>query len=96
MGDRTPFFCFLHLLRRIIGSFGLVGIVPLPLMSYWCTTWLAFTRHGGFGVVGSVDSFLIVGHDIRLLCVRSVEVMTTFQLFFFSSVVVVSTHSPDH
>ena len=36
-----------------IGRFGFVGIVPWPLMSNWSATWLAFTRHGGFGVVGS-------------------------------------------
>ena len=65
-----------------IGRFGFVGIVPWPLMSTWCATW--FTRHGGFGVVGSFDSFLIVCHALRLLCVRSVEVMTSSQLFFFS------------
>ena len=36
-------------------------------------------------MVGSLDSFLIVCHALRLLCVRSVEVMTSSQLFFFSS-----------
>ena len=45
-----------------IGRFGFVGIVPWPLMSNLCATWLAFTRHGGFGVVGSLDCFLIVCH----------------------------------
>ena len=49
-----------------ISRFGFVGIVPLPLMSNWCATWLAFTRHGGLGVVGSLDSFLIVCHVLRL------------------------------
>ena len=43
-----------------IGRFGFVGIVPWPLISNWCATWLAFNRHGGFGVVGSLDGFLIV------------------------------------
>ena len=71
-----------------IGRFGFVGIVPGPLMCNWCATWLTFTRHGGFGVVRSLKSFLIVCHALRLLCVRSVEVMiTSSQLvfFFFSS-----------
>ena len=68
-------------LGESIGNFGFVGIVPWPLMSNWCATWLAFTRHGGFGVVESLDSFLIVCHALRLLCVRSVEVMTSSQLF---------------
>ena len=68
-----------------IGCFGFIGIVPWPLMSNWCATWLVFTRHGGFGVVGSLDGFLIVCHALRLWCVRSVEVMTCSQLFFFSS-----------
>ena len=65
-----------------MGHFCFVDIVPCPLMSNWCATWLAFTRHGEFGVVGSLDSFLIVYHALRLLCVRSVEVMTSSQLFF--------------
>ena len=37
---------------------GLVGMFPLPLTSSWCTTWLALTKHGGVGVVGSLsDAF---------------------------------------
>ena len=67
------------------GSISRFDFVPWPLMSNWCATWLAFTRHGGLGVVVLLDSFLIVCHAIRLLCVRSVEVMTSSQLFFFSS-----------
>ena len=67
-----------------IDRFGFVGIVPWPLMGNWCAAWLAFTRYGTFGVVGSLDSFLIVSHVPRLVCIRSVEVMTSFQLFFFS------------
>ena len=46
---------------------GFVGIVPWPLTSRWCATWLELTRHGGFGEVGSLDSFLIVCHALRLL-----------------------------
>ena len=44
-----------------------VGIIPWPLTSRWCVTWLELTRHGGFGEVGSLDSFLIVCHALRLL-----------------------------
>ena len=46
---------------------GFVGIVPWPLTSRWCATWLNLTRHGGFGEVRSLDSFLIVCHALRLL-----------------------------
>ena len=49
------------------GHLGFVGIVPWPLTSRWCATWLELTRHGGFGEVGSLDSFLIVCHALRLL-----------------------------
>ena len=64
---------------------GIVGIVPWPLTSRWCATWLELTRHGGVGEVGSLDSFLIVCHALRLLWVRSIDVMTSSHLFFFSS-----------
>ena len=46
------------------GHLGFVGMVPWSLTSRWCATWLELTRHGGFGEVGSLDSFLIV---LRLL-----------------------------
>ena len=49
------------------GHLGFVGIVPWPLTVRWCATWLELTRHGGFGEVGSLDSFLIVCHALRLL-----------------------------
>ena len=35
-------------------------------------------------MVGSLDIFLIVCHALQLLCARSVEVMTSSQLFFSS------------
>ena len=46
------------------GHLGFVGIVPWPLTSRWCAAWLELTRQGGegvggFGEVGSLDSFLI-------------------------------------
>ena len=56
-----------------IRRFGLVGMFPLPLTGSWCATWLASTKHGGVGVVGSLDMLLIVFHAFRLLCVRSIE-----------------------
>ena len=40
------------------GHLDFVGIVPWPLISRWCATWLELTRHGGFGEVGSLDSSL--------------------------------------
>ena len=70
------------------GHLGFVVIVPWPLTSRWCATWLELTRHGGFGEVGLFDSFLIVCHALRLLWVRSIDVMTSSHLFFFSSFIV--------
>ena len=49
------------------GHLGFVDIVPWPLTSRWCATWLDLTRHGVFGEVGSLDIFLIVCHALRLL-----------------------------
>ena len=40
IGDNVGHLCFL-------------GITPRPLTSSWCATWLAVTRQGGFGAVGS-------------------------------------------
>ena len=68
------------------GHLGFDGIVPWPLTSRWCATWLELIRHGGFGEVGSLDSFLTVCHALRLLCVRSIDVMTSSHLFFFHCV----------
>ena len=28
-----------------VGHLGFVGIIPLPLTSRWCATWLELTRH---------------------------------------------------
>ena len=39
------------------------------------------TRHGGLDVVESFDSFLIVFHTLRLVCVILVNVMTSSHLF---------------
>ena len=67
-----------------IGRFGLVGMIPLPLTS---ATWLALTKHGGVGVVGSLEMLLIVFHAFRLLCVRSIEVIISSHLSFFCSAI---------
>ena len=65
------------------GRIGFVGIVPRSLMSSWCSTWFALTRHGGFIEVGSLDSFLILCNALWLLWVRSVDVMISSHLFLF-------------
>ena len=57
------------------GHLGLVGIVPWPLTSRWCATWLELTRHGGFGEVGSLDSFVIVVIAIPCDCYESDQSM---------------------
>ena len=53
-----------------IGRFDLVDMFPLPLKSSCGATWLALTKHGGVGIVGSLE---IVFHAFRLLCVRSIH-----------------------
>ena len=71
------------------GHLGFVGIVPWPLTSRWCATWLELTtRHGGFGEVGSLDSFLIVCHALRLLSQinRCDDLFPSLLLFFFHCV----------
>ena len=70
-------------------------MLPLPLTKSWCETWFALTRHGGLVMVGSYDSFLIVFHAFRLLCVILVDVMTSSHLLFFSSVILSSSLFPD-
>ena len=42
------------------------------------------TKHGGLGVVGSLEIFLMVCHDLRLLSVRSVELMSSSHFSFLS------------
>ena len=74
-----------------IGRVGLVGMSPLLLTSSWCATWLALTEHGGIGVIGSLDMFLISFHAFRLLCVRSIEVIISSHL----SLLLLSTHFHD-
>ena len=49
------------------GRFGLVGMFPLALTSSLCATWLVLTKHGGVGIVGSLEMLLIVLHAFRLL-----------------------------
>ena len=42
-----------------LGHLDFVGISPRPLTRSWYTTWLAVTRQGVFGAVGSLEIFLI-------------------------------------
>ena len=62
------------------GRFGLDGILPQPMSRSWCATCFPLTRHGRVYVVGSFDSFLIVFHALRPLCVLFVDVMTSFSI----------------
>ena len=47
-------------------------------------------------MVGSFDSFFIVFHVLRLVCVILVDVMTSSHILFFSSVILSIRLSPDH
>ena len=69
------------------GRFYVDGMLPLPLTRSWCATWFARIRHGGLDVVGSFDGFLIVFQALQLLCVIMVDVLPSFHLLFFSSVI---------
>ena len=60
-----------------------IFMLPLSLTMSWCATWFALTRHGELDVVGSLDSFLIFVHALRLLCVILLDVMTSSHLPFF-------------
>ena len=66
------------------GGLRLLNMVPRSLMSSWCATWLELTRHAGVEVMGSLERFLIVVHVLRLLSVRSVDVMNSSLLFHHS------------
>ena len=59
--------------------------MPLPLTRSWCATWFALTRRGGLDVIGSVDSFLIVFHALRLLYILGYSVnKSTYIVFIFN------------
>ena len=77
-----------------LGHFGFVGISPRPLTSSWCATWLAVTRQGGFGAVGSLEIFLIVCYAFRLFPVRSVDVIISSHLFLFSAAILLISSLP--
>ena len=51
-------------------------MLPLPLLDA--------TRHGGLDVVGSFDSFLIVFHALRLVCIILVDVMISSSFLYHS------------
>ena len=77
------------------GRFGLYDMLPLPLTRSLCATWFTLTKHGGLDVVGTYDSFLIVFHALRLLCVMLVDVMISSHIIFFSSVILSIRLFPD-
>ena len=54
--------------------------VTYAIARSWCATWFTVTRHGGLGLVRSFDSFRIVVHTLRLLCIILVNVMTSSHL----------------
>ena len=70
-----------------LGHLGFVSIYPRLLTSSWCATWLAVTRQSGLGDIESLDIFLIVCHAFRLLPVRSVYVIISSHLLFFSAAI---------
>ena len=47
-------------------------------------------------MVGSFDSILIVFHALRLLCVILVDVMASYHLLFFTSVILSISLFPDY
>ena len=49
------------------GRFGVIVVVPRPLMSNRFVTWFTLTRHGGFVELGSLGRFLIFWHALRFL-----------------------------
>ena len=73
------------------GCFDVDGMLPLPLTRSWFT----LTRDGGMGVLMSFDSFLIVFHTLRLLCVILVDVMISSHLLFYSSIILSISLFPD-
>ena len=65
----------------------------LPLLL--TMSWFALTRHGWLDVVGSFDNFLIVFHDLRLLCIILVDGMISSHLLFVSYVILSISLFPD-
>ena len=59
------------------GSLYLLDMVPRPLVSSWCATWLELTRYGGVEVVGLLERF-------SLPCDCEVSVITSSPLFHHS------------
>ena len=66
-----------------IGRFGLVAMFPLPLTSSWCATWLELTKHGGIGIIGSLEMLVIAFHTSHMLCVRSIEVISPLNSYVY-------------
>ena len=82
------------LIGNNLGHLGFVGISPRPLTSSWYATWLAVTSQCGFGVDGSLDIFMIVCHDFRLLPVRSVDVIIPSHLRLYSTTIFLISSLP--
>ena len=82
------------LTRDNLRHLGFVSISPWLLMSSWCATWLAVTRQGGFGTIGSLEIFLIVCHAFRLLPVRSVDVIIYSHILLFSAAILLISSLP--
>ena len=82
LGMMIPMWCTMYLVIFLVtsvdnkGSLGLLNLVSRPLSSRY-GTWMEFIRHGGVEVVRYFERFLVVFHAFRLLCVRSVFVMTS-------------------
>ena len=49
-----------------IEGLGLLDMVPRPLMSSWCASWLELSRHRGVEMLGSLERLLIVFQAFRL------------------------------
>ena len=65
------------------GRFGFVGIVPRRFDEQLMCDLVCIDQTRRVVEVGSLDNFLIVCHALRLLCVRSVNVMTSDPFFPF-------------
>ena len=50
------------------GHLGFVGIVPWPLTSRWCATWLELTRHGGVSTIRHINITQLSGPTSAVSC----------------------------
>ena len=69
-----------------------MGLLMVPqLKSSLCVTCLELTIHGCVEVVVSLERLLIVFHSLRVVCVRSVDITNYSHLFFFYSVIMLTS-----